>query len=221
MFRDDRDALIHQHESLTREAERLRAENAAMREQILAAERGSQPAALRSVYTMDPAELTPGERAALAQHRLTAFPVWAMVALTLLTFGFFPLIRFGLDHDKLPKAHPSDPSSGRAIGFTFIPYFNLYWVFFNSLRLADRLNLQFKLRGEEPGVSRGLMITCSVFSVIPYLNVLLAPILWTFGASSLQRAVNRLAANRDAPAPSDGPALPDPFAEPPAGLLGE
>lgn len=97
-------------------------------------------------------------------------------------------------HDNLPRAHPNDPTSAKAIGFAFIPYFNLYWVFFSSLRLADRINLQLRLRGLGPMVPRGLMIATSIMSVIPYVNILLGfPIMWTIAVCYYQRAINRLA----------------------------
>ena len=89
------------------------------------------------------------ERARLAAHSLRPFPVWLVGVLNLITFGLFPFIHFGLMHDKLPKAASNDPSAGKAIGFQFIPYYNLYWIFFQSLRLCDRLTLQLKLRGRQ------------------------------------------------------------------------
>jgi hypothetical protein len=219
MYRDDRDAMIQRSEALAREAEGLRDDNRAMREELLALHRaGLASSPMYNVYATDVANLSPGERAALSYHTVTRFPVWAIALLHLFTFGLFPLIHFGLQHDKLPQVLPNDPTAGKAIGFSFIPYFNFYWVFFNSIRLADRLNLQLRLRGLPADAPRGLMVACSVLGVIPYVNILIGfPILWTIGVCALQSAVNRVAAL--GPLAAGGPPALDPYAQPPAGLL--
>ena len=233
MFRDDKEAMVHRVDSLSREADVLRTENTKMREELIAIQRGtatSQPG--YNIYAVDPNQLDAGTRAALAEHHLTPFPVWAVAILNLLTFGLFPMIHFGLQHDKLPAAHPNDPSAGKAIGFTFIPYFNLYWVFFNSMRLADRLNLQYKLRGRDPEAPKGLMVACSVFGVIPYINFLIGwPIMWTIGVCFLQSSINKLCAlgplvpnglppSLGDPSTPHGELSADPYAAPPVGLIG-
>jgi hypothetical protein len=198
MFRDDREAMVQKLDVLDREAEELRADNAAMREQILASQRAGsvQQATALDPYRIDIAYLDSGTQAALRHHQLTPFPVWLVAVLNVLTLGIFPLIHFGLQHDRLPRALANDPTGGKAIGFAFIPYFNLYWVFFNSLRLADRLNLQFRLRGMPDGVPRNLVLATAIMSVIPYVNLLITlPIMWTITACSYQSAINRLAAS--------------------------
>lgn len=223
MFRDDKEAMVHRVDSLSREADHLRVENDRMREELMAIQRGAASAQPGyNLYSVDPSYLTAGQRAAFSHHQLTAFPVWAVGLLHVLTFGLFPLIHFGLQHDKLPQLQANDPSAGKAIGFHFIPYFNFYWIFFNSMRLADRLNLQFKLRGAEPTAPKGLMVAASVMSVIPYLGwFLLGPIMWTVGACVMQSAINRLVALGAVADPAAPTAALDPFAEPPAGLLPE
>ena len=66
-------------------------------------------------------------------------------------------------------------------------------MFFSALRLCDRLNLQFRLRGEKPRVPRGLAIATCVTSVIPYVNILIGfPIMWTIMVCRLQSTVNRV-----------------------------
>jgi hypothetical protein len=94
-------------------------------------------------------------------------------------------------HDKLPRAAANDPSAGKAIGFQFIPYFNLYWVFFSSLRLCDRLTLQLKLRGLQDRAPRGLLLATCIVSVIPYIGWFIAgPIMWTIAVCLLQSTLN-------------------------------
>lgn len=226
MYRDDRDAIRHQVDVLSRERQQIRAENEAMRQELLAVRSGGPVVPmLHNPYTQDLRLLSPGERAALTGHDLKPFPVWATGLLNIFTFGLFPLIHFGLMHDRLPRAMANDPSAGKAIGFSFIPYFNFYWVFFNSMRLAERINLQYRLRGEAPRAPWGFMIACAVMTVIPYINILIGfPIMWTIGACLMQSSVNRLCEISQAP-PELGappPSLPelDPYAKPPAGLIG-
>ncbi len=221
MFRDDRDAMVHQLDTLTRESEQLRRENAAMRNDLLAMQRGA-PMVQFNPYKSDASWLTPGQRAALSHHGIQPFPVWAMALLHIVTFGLFPLIHFGLQHDRLPHALPDDPTAGKAIGFSFIPLFNLwYWNFFNSLRLCDRLDLQYRIRGLTPKAPKGLMIACSILTVHPYLYALVGWLfLWPFGVCFLQHAINGVATL----GPMADPAAPSPPApldtsRPPAGLL--
>lgn len=216
MYRDDREALTHRVESLSREADSLRAENQAIR----AAVQGQPPQMDQlammggAFYQVDVRALPLAARARLAGHQLTRFPVWAVGVLNIVTLGLFPLIHFGLMHDKMPRAAHNDPSAGKAIGFQFIPYFNLYWVFFSAIRLADRLSLQLRLRGLPDRAPRGLLIAACIFTVIPYLNVLIGiPIMWTIAVCYLQATVNKIAAlppdSWDAtPLDANGPAVP-------------
>src|SRR5438874_12371470 len=68
----------------------------------------------------------------------TSFPVVAVILLHYVTCGIFPLIWLNLMHGKLPRVRADDPSAGKAIGFCFIPFFNLYWIFFTYRRLCLR-----------------------------------------------------------------------------------
>lgn len=198
MYREDQDALLARADSATREAERLRQENEAMRLAIAAkASQALQHAqASEALYRGgDLTRISFEERARLARHELRAFPVWAAGVLHFITFGLWSLIHFSSMHDRLPQASRTDPSAGKAIGFQFIPYYNLYWIFFNSLRLCDRMTLQYRLRNRRGGAPRGLVLAASVTTVIPYVNVLVAfPILWTIAACRLQATVNEIAA---------------------------
>lgn len=194
MFRTDRDALAQEVEDLRRERAQLQAQNEAMRSDILARRHEPLPSpGPGNVYRQGTAHLSPGERVALAQHSVEAFPVWAAVLLHLVTFGLFSLVHFSALHDKLPRAERDDPSTPRAIGFSFIPYFAFYWIPFNAIRLADRLNLQTRLRGLPDAMPRWLAITAGVLGVIPYVNVLGMLLAWPFAVAAFQRAANRIA----------------------------
>jgi hypothetical protein len=199
VFRSDRDALAEQVDDLRAENERLLAQNEAMRTDMLTqhAERPPPYAPRRSVYQRGLAELTPGEQAALGEHQLRSFPLWAMVLLHFATFGVWSLIHFGRQHGRLPKAEHDDPSAARAVGFSLIPYFHFYWWPWNALRLADRLNLQLRLAGERDEIPRNLILGLAIVGVVPYVGFVFGlPIGWLVVALYLQRAVNRLAALR-------------------------
>ena len=67
----------------------------------------------------------------------------------------------------------AETTPGKAIGFLFIPFFNLYWIFVAIHGLAKGLNNE--LRSVAPGkqVSEGLSLTfciLSIVNIIPYVN---------------------------------------------------
>jgi hypothetical protein len=197
MYRDDQEALLQRAESAAREVERLQRENEAVRTAVArVGAHGVTRLALppQAAYELiDIHSLPLEERARLAAHSVKRFPVWAVGVLNVLTFGLFPLIHFGMIHDRLPRAAHNDPSASKAIGFQFIPYFNLYWIFFSARRLCDRLTLQFRLRALPDSAPKGLLTAACVLTVIPYANLIGIPILWTIGACVLQSKVNRVA----------------------------
>ena len=191
MFRSDRDALSDKVDELRIENERLRHENEAMRHELLARRAadptfGSRNAVYKNPYLGD------AERAVLSRHGLRAFPIWATVVTHVFSLGIASWIRFNVMHDQLPKAEHDDPTAFKAIALHLAPYFNMYWVFFNGLRLTDRVNLQLRLRDEAPTIDRRIVIGAGVASVIPYVNFVLAPIVWLAVAIQMQRAVNRI-----------------------------
>jgi hypothetical protein len=125
---------------------------------------------------------------------LTPLPVAVVILLHFVTCGIFPTIWFGLMHGKLPKTRPDDPSAGQAVGFMFIPFFNLYWVFFSYIRLCDRIDEQRIRHGLAPNNLRGLAIATCIVIVIPYVNLLGALILDPIFFGVLQATANELAA---------------------------
>lgn len=190
VFRSDRDALATEVEELRREQGRLRAENEAMRADLLAQRQHGPLPVGGTVYKFGPHRLTPGERAAIAGHRLSSFPVWGVLLAHFATLGVFSFVHFSSMHDRIPQAERDDPSAAKAIGLSFIPYFNLYWMVWNALRLTDRINLQLRLRGQRDGVPRGVVMAFAILGQFPYLGFLF----WTVVAMVLQRGVNQLVA---------------------------
>jgi hypothetical protein len=156
--------------------------------------------------------LTPEQRELYKQHALTGFPTWLVVVLHFVTFGLFTLIYQGLKLSKLPVAKYDDFGAGKGIGFMFIPFFNLYWVFRFVLGVTDRLNFQLALRGQPPPISRGLALASCIVWVIPYVSLISWVLLMPIVAGQWQAATNRLAAEREGqlPALGPGPYVPQP-----------
>jgi hypothetical protein len=147
-------------------------------------------------------------------HQLTDFPVAAVVILHYLTFGIFTLIWLNVMHGKLPRVRPDDPSAGRAVGFCFIPFFNLYWIFFTLRRLCARIDEQRQLYGMPESNLMGLATAACTVQVIPYANVLLGYTLVTpIFAGMMQSKVNELVKRSATMAPERTlatlPATPD------------
>lgn len=197
-------------DAATEEAERLRRENNALRQAMTAPQYAypypQQPMMMpplgmigaaypaHVIYQGDVRMLPLQERARLSQHTLSSFPTAVVVLLHIFTFGLFNWIHFGLKHDALPKAAADDPGAGKAIGFHLIPFFNLYWNFFQPLRLCDRLDLQAKLRGLPPVAPRGLVMACCIMMLIPLANYIALLIMWPIASGMTQSAINKIAA---------------------------
>jgi hypothetical protein len=99
------------------------------------------------------------------QHQLRPFSAAGATALAVLV-PIFVIIYYGLIHGRLPMIHPRDPSTGKAIGFFFIPIFSMVWVFMFWSRMVDRLNLQCRLRTGTIRLGKGLYISSYVASFI-------------------------------------------------------
>jgi len=137
--------------------------------------------------------IVPANSPAASAHTLGHFSGGLVVLLHFATLGIFTFIWFNLMHDKIPRTRHDDPSAGKAIGFLFIPFFNLYWIFFTYLRLADRLNQQRVARGL-PATMRGFTMTVCILSVIPFVNYVNLLVIWPIWAGLMQGSVNQLAA---------------------------
>jgi hypothetical protein len=127
----------------------------------------------------------------VAPHGLMETSVVLMYVLSFLTLGIYPFFHFNMMHGALPKVRPNDPSAGTAIGFDFIPLFNIYWIIFVHLRLVDRVNEQRRLAGLPESGIRGFLVTAIVFHFIPILNFA-APILFLIYYGWLQSGVKEV-----------------------------
>ncbi|MFU8796119.1 MAG: hypothetical protein ACNA7X_02325 [Dehalococcoidia bacterium] len=120
------------------------------------------------------------QRIAFARHRVTwVLSIDALIFLHIATLGLFTLIYFGLMHSRMPMVKYDDFAAKRAIGFSFIPFFNLYWLFRFWLRLADRVGLQTRLRGFRQAIPESLMRATVIVSLIPvagFASLIMYPI---------------------------------------------
>jgi hypothetical protein len=101
----------------------------------------------------------------IREIKLTKMSTGLFVVL-LIFANIVPTIIMLMNHGNLPKVRDDDPSVAKAIGFLFIPFFNLYWAFFVWLRLIDRLNEAREVVGQEPDLPRGLMKNALIIQVI-------------------------------------------------------
>ena len=132
------------------------------------------------------------QRERLLRHSLKRFPTWLVVVLHILTLGLFTVVYQGLKLSRLPLVRHDDFRAGKGIGFNFIPFFDLYWVFRFVLAVTDRLNFQFRLRGQPPPISRELALASCILHVIPYLNIAGWLLLEPMVAAQWQSATNKL-----------------------------
>ena len=151
---------------------------------------------LELIYSpeFDLSQLPEEQRKELSKHKFNStFSTALVIILHFLTLSIFTMIYFGLKHSKLPLIRDNDFGAGKAIGFSFIPFFNLYWDFRFWLRLVNRINFQFKLRNQPMPLSRGLTLATVIMGVIPYVDLLSLIVFFPIIAGQIQNATNRLA----------------------------
>lgn len=151
----------------------------------------------RAVDIYDPAfdlsSLSDAQRTAFGQHRFTStFSIDAVIGMHFITLGLFTLIYFGLMHSKLPVIKRDDFKARRAIGFSFIPFFNLYWVFRFWLRLVARLNLQARFKRFSPATPKNLMRATIIVGLIPIVNLAALLVMYPVCIALIQTTGNRI-----------------------------
>lgn len=140
--------------------------------------------------------LSPEQRLAYQQNRLTRFNTTAFVLLTIVTFGLFGIIYHMLKNDALPVVKSDDPGAGKALAFVLIPYLNIFygvWVMWP--RLIDRVNFQYRLRGRANPLNRSTAITALILTVTIILSPVGYVMMIVMGAK-IQSATNALAEGR-------------------------
>ena len=121
------------------------------------------------------------------------YPVWLIAALSAITFGIFAYFWMNHWHGIMPKRRPDDPSTARAIGFSFIPFFKIYWGLESLLRLCTRLDEEFAASGLQERAPREVIRWFLILNLVPYLSTLTSPVLGAVAAGTLQSQVNQLA----------------------------
>ena len=138
--------------------------------------------------------LTPQEREAYKQNLLSpGMPPWVVVALSAVTVGIFGTVYLQLKQSRLPIVKPNDPGAAKAIGFLFIPLFNIYWYFVVWRRLVDRLNFQYRLRGLPAPIDRGQMTVAQILALLGGMVLFVGWIWVLVFAAQIQSASNDLA----------------------------
>ena len=138
------------------------------------------------VYKALNTEVNRGDTAKVLQGRFTA--MWVCIAVgipsLLLLIGIVPLFASAILYLMLlyrlwtliPLAD-AKTSPGQAVGFLFIPLFNLYWFFVAFHGLAKSLNIESKRKGiVNIEVNEILSLTVCILNIlcmIPYLNIVL------------------------------------------------
>jgi hypothetical protein len=145
-------------------------------------------------------------------HQLTTFPAAVAILLHYVTFGIFTIIWLNVMHGRMCRVRADDPSAGRAIGFCFIPLFNLYWIFFTYRRLCLRIDEQRNLYGLPASNLTGLATAACIFQILPYLNFLVAYLMLTpIFIGMMQASVNELVRTSATTAPQTTlPSLTEP-----------
>jgi len=120
-------------------------------------------------------------------------PEFVPIFLHIISLGISNFFYFGKKHSNLPKIVEDDFDGGKAIGYCFIPGYNLfYWCHKVLARLAHRLNFQHKLRDSPYRVSANFSLTTSIIGLIPYLNLITFFILGPILVIQLQTSINKL-----------------------------
>jgi hypothetical protein len=190
VYRDEKIALAEQNQQLTEEVNRIREENEAMRIAIMQRNIHASSANEHVVYDTNVRMVSPGDRVAYGQHQLRAFSPWAAMALHFCTLGIWSMFHFGRMHGSLPKLRQDDPDMAKSVWMFWVPYVNLWWMFFSPTRLIDRINFQYLIRGRQAPLTKTSAILAGITSLLFYF----VPLVWLVAIYQTQKAVNELVA---------------------------
>jgi hypothetical protein len=92
----------------------------------------------------------------------------------------YRLWKFTIAESKMNELKPSIETPGKAIGYLFIPFFDLYWIFIAFGKLPKNLNAIANAKGikemmsESIGTVLAVLVILSIIPVIGYLTALIA-----------------------------------------------
>jgi hypothetical protein len=69
-------------------------------------------------------------------------------------------------------------SPGHAAGGVFIPFYNLWWIFVANVGLCSATNRQLERLGSRTRAPAGLAVFACIVQLVPYVNLVLAPLVW-------------------------------------------
>lgn len=127
---------------------------------------------------------------------VTKLNLFLVVFLNIATLWSFFKWYYWLKHKDLPKIKEDDPFE-RNIVWNQVPF---YWAckFIDyELRLVDRLNFQYKIRGKKNPISRVLMMIDLVSLRIPVLDIIPNITVWSILVWQMQSAINGLVQEKD------------------------
>lgn len=93
---------------------------------------------------------------------------------------FYQVWRFVIDESKRNNLVPSIDTPGKAVGFCFIPFYNLYWYFRAFGTFPKDLNALAKAKGTDKNMSTALgtaipvLIIVGIVPVVGYVAVFVA-----------------------------------------------
>lgn len=87
-------------------------------------------------------------------------------------------------------------SPGWAVGGLLLPFYNLYWIFAQSLGYCEALDSVMVQSGRSARAPKTLATVASVVQLVPYVSYLIGPILWVTYMFLTDRVKSQLAAPR-------------------------
>ena len=84
------------------------------------------------------------------QGEIKVVPVANAVIFVILTFGIYHLFWLGRIFTELHSRRATTITPGKAVGFLFIPFFNLVWVFMVWKEIGDAISRQYVSAGLRP-----------------------------------------------------------------------
>jgi TonB family protein len=128
----------------------------------------------------------------VTEREIRPFSPAILIILHFISGGIASHIKLAYIHGQLPKVRPNDPRPAKAFWFLFIPFFNIYWVFFVYRRLVLRLNEQLNDKHISYQVPKGFITAALITAFVPFVNVIFLAILWPICIFMFQTAANHL-----------------------------